>query len=99
MMPGLVNCYFLFDFSLGFLENEYYEFGYFIGYWLGVGIMVYLVSWFLIGLKKNMLTKSTLTIAPIPKSFKQDSIDLLHTTQSELGFGSCRRGKNQPNYR
>ena len=28
--------------------------------------------------------KPTLTIAPIPKSFKQDSIDLLHATQSEL---------------
>ena len=28
--------------------------------------------------------KPTLTIAPKPKSFKQDSIDLLHTTQSEL---------------
>ena len=28
--------------------------------------------------------KPTLTIAPKPKSFKQDSIDLLLTTQSEL---------------
>jgi len=28
--------------------------------------------------------KPTLTIVPKPKSFKQDSIDLLHTTQSEL---------------
>jgi hypothetical protein len=28
--------------------------------------------------------KRTLTIVPKPKSFKKDSIDLLHTTQSEL---------------
>ena len=28
--------------------------------------------------------KPTLTIVPKPKSFKKDSIDLLHTTQSEL---------------
>ncbi len=28
--------------------------------------------------------KPILTLAPKPKSFKQDSIDLLHTTQSEL---------------
>ena len=28
--------------------------------------------------------KPTLTIAPKPKSFQQDSIDLLHITQSEL---------------
>ena len=30
------------------------------------------------------MTKHLLTIAPKPKSFKQDSIDLLLTTQSEL---------------
>jgi len=28
--------------------------------------------------------KPTLTIVPKPKSFKKDSLDLLHTTQSEL---------------
>ena len=34
-------------------------------------------------LRKQTL-KPTLTIAPKPKSFKKDSIDLLRTTQSEL---------------
>lgn len=31
-----------------------------------------------------MFTKQTISIAPKPKSFKKDSIDLLRTTQSEF---------------